>query len=171
VNDHIKGRTWPGSGQNGAAFCRGGVRGNVHLTLSDLGRRTSFDASSSSGSGCFTGSLRNIGRNMSLNYRKIGESSQVSIANSFYDCPEMTFRFSVCPNTNEEHGSYHPCTLHAAEAPCEVVISTRIFSFACASLVHLRSTRFAFSFGIQIGGFPFVRCDSDHIKIVQSFPI
>jgi len=76
-----------------------------------------------------------------------------------------------CPNSNENQASHHLWTLHTPEAPCEVNLSTRVFSLACSSSVHSRSTRCAFSFGIRTSGFPFASFDSDHLLIVQGFAI
>jgi len=81
-----------------------------------------------------------IARNSTLCDQKFRESTQLLSGHWSYHCPEMVFRSSVSPNTNEKHTSHHLCTLHAAEAPCEVYLSTRVFSWACSSSVHSRST-------------------------------
>jgi len=81
----------------------------------------------------------------------------------------MSFQSSVSPNTNEKHASCHLCTLHAPDAPCELYLSTTVFSSACSSSVHSKSKRCGFSFGIRTSGFPFVSIDSDHLLIVQGF--
>jgi len=171
VSHHFKWQPWPGSGQNWTAFWGGGARGQSLLLLSGSCRSTSFDASSFSGSGYSAGLLTTIGRNLSLSHRKIGESTQVSSGHSLYHYPETSFWFSMSPNTNEKQASRHQWTLYAPEAPHEVYLSKRVFSFAYSSSVHSRSTRCAFSIGIWTSGFPFASFESDHFLSVQGFAI
>jgi len=171
VSDHFKWRTRPGRGQNSTAFWGGGAWGKVLLYFSGSCRSTSFDAVSSSGSGSSAGALTSIGRNVSLSHRKIGESTRELSGHSSNHCPEMSFQSLVSPNPNENQASSHPYTFHAPEAPCEVYLSTMVFSLACTSSVHSRSTRCAFCFSIRICGFPFPRLDSDYLLFVQGFAI
>jgi len=107
------------------AFCEGGAQVKAGELLRGLCRSTSFDASSLSSSGYSAAALTSIGRYVSLSHRKIGESTRVSSGHSVYHCPEMSFRSSVSPNTNEKHPSRHLWTLHTPEAPCEMYLSTK----------------------------------------------
>jgi len=171
VSHHSKWPTSPRRGQHNTPFWGGGARGKVLLRLWGSCRSTSFDASSSSGWGYSADSLTSIGRNVSLTNRKIGESTQVWSGHSLYHCPETSFRSSVSPNTNEKHASFHPCTLYTPEATREVNLSTRVFSLASSSSFPSRSTRCAFSFGMQTIGFPFATFHSDNLLTVQGFAI
>jgi hypothetical protein len=143
----------------------------VHLRLSGSCRSASFDASSLSGLGYSADSLTSIGRNLFPSHWNIGESTQVSSGHSLYHCPETSFGSSVSPNTNEIHARRHQCALQALEAPREVYLSTRVFSLAGSCSVHLRLSRWAFSFAIRTSGFPLSSFDSDHLLIVQGFAI
>ena len=173
MSHHFQCRTWPGRWQNSTAFWGGGAWGKGLLYLLGLCRSASFDCSSSSGSRYSAGALTSIARNVSLSHWKIAESTQVLsghlLYHLLYHCPDTLFRSSLSPNTNENHSSRHLCTLHASEAPCEVYLSTMVFSLACSSSVHSRSTRCAFSFSIRTSGFPFASFDSDHHLIFQGF--
>ena len=86
-------------------------------------------------------------------------------------CPETSLQSLVSPNTNENHARRHLWTLHAPEAPREVYFSTRVFSCACSSSVHLRSIRCALSFGIRMSGFPLASFDSDDCLIIHGSAI
>jgi len=169
VSHHFKWQTWPGRGQNSTAFYGGGARGKALSSLSCSCTSASFDASSSSGSGYSSGALTSIGRNVSLSYQKIRESTQVLIGQSLYHCPETSLWSSVSPITNERHASRHLCTLQAPEAPSEVYLCRRVFSLACSASVHSRSTRCAYHLSSRTSGFPFVSFDSAHLLIVQGF--
>jgi len=125
VSYHFTWRTWPVREQNSTAFRGEGAPGSALSILSCSGRSVSLDSSSWSASGYSACSLTSIVRNGWLSKRKIGESTQVLSGHSSYNCPEMSFRSSVSPNTNENHASHHRCTLHAPEAPSEVCLSPR----------------------------------------------
>jgi len=83
----------------------------------------------------------------------------------------MSLRSMVSPSTNMQHTTHQLLTLNAPEAPREVYLSTRVFSFACSSSVHSRSMRCAFSLVIGISGFPLASFDSNHLLIIPVFAI
>ena len=141
------------------------------ISFLSSGRSKSLDGSSSSSSGYCAGSMKSDGRNFSVWYRKIAESTQVLTRHSLDNCPETLLQSSVSPNINKKHVSRHIWTLYAPEAPCEVNISTRVFRFSCSSWVHSRSMRCAFFFGIRTSGFLLASVESDHSLIVQGFAI
>jgi len=170
VSHHFKWRTWPGRGQDSAAFC-GGAPGSALSSLACSGRSASLDLSSWLGSGYSAGSLTSIGPNVSLSHPKIEQSTHVLSGHSSYDCPETSLRSSVSPNTNEKHANCNLWTLHAPGAPRKVYLSTRVFSCAWLSSFHSRSMRCAYSFGIQKSGFSLDSSESDHVVIVQGFAI
>jgi len=170
VSHHFKWRTWPGRGPKITAFC-GGAPGSAFSFLSCSGRSTSLDWSSGTGLRYSAGSLTIIGRNISHSHWKIGESTQEASGHGSYHYPGTSLRFSVSPNTNENHTSCHLCTLCSRDAPLEEDFSTCVFSCACWSSVQSRSMRCPFSFGIGMSGISLASFNPDHHMIVQGFAI
>jgi len=121
--------------------------------------------------GCCTGSLISICTNIASIQQKPRESMQLLSGQFLYHRPYMSLLSSVSPNTSQEYAFCHQWTLHAPEAPCEVYHSTWVVSFACWSKVHARPTRCEFFSSIQIVIYRFVRFDSDHLLMIESFAI
>jgi len=171
VRHHLKWRTSLGRGQNWTAFGGGCAAGSAFSFLSFSRRSTSLDSSSWSGLEYSAGTIASITRNVSFSHWKMGESTQVLSGHTSYHCQKMSLQFAWSPSTNEKHSSHHLWTLLAPEAPHEVYLSTRVYSSAFSSSVYSRSMRCEFSFGIWTSGFPLASFDSDHLLIIQGFPI
>jgi len=171
VIHHFKWRTSPGKGQNSTAFWGEGALGRVFSCLLCSVRSTTHNPSSSLHLEYSAALFTTTGRNASLTYRKISESTEVSSGYSCYHWAVMLLRSTISPNTNEKHASRHRWTIHAPEAPHEVCLSTKAFTSSGMFSVHSRSMRYAFSFGIHSSDFLLVGFDSNHLLIVQSFAL
>jgi len=138
VSYHYKWWTWPGRGQLSTAFWEEDVLGCSFSFLPCSGRSAFVYVSSWSWSAYSVSSFTCIDRNIPHKNGLIRESTQVSSGQLLFYWPEPSFHSSASPNTNKTLASYHPWTLHAAEVPWEVYLSSRVFGFAWLSCIHLR---------------------------------
>jgi len=144
---------------------------SIFMSLSGSGRSASQNLFSLSLLGYSAGSSTTFGSNVTVSPWNIGESTQVLSGYLSYHCPEMWWRYSVSHNSNETPASRHWCTLYAPKALLEVYLCTRAFSCGRWSSIHSRSMRCAFSFCIRTSGLKLASLDSEHLIIIQVFPI
>jgi len=75
------------------------------------------------------------------------------------------------PHTNGKQVSGNHWTLHAPEAPHEVYLTTRVFSFACSFPIPSRWRRCELLFGIRTCGIPLPSFHSVHLLFMKALAI
>jgi hypothetical protein len=139
--------------------------------ISCAGRIAFEIVSPSSVLGSSTPSLTNIDRNGFHSHRTICESTKASRGHFSYHYRVMLLRSYVSSNINKKHTSHHQSTLHAPEAPCELLLFSKASSFRYTSSCDAGSMRCAFPCDILTSDYPWAILIPHHLHIITVFAL